>query len=196
MFVLHTHANTSKKNSAHVHPQTQMKAEASMRQNTQRHRHSNSPPGFICINRGLLELCSRPAFQCLCFLFFCGLKQQLSRSCRSFSASVSLFPSLSLISFCHLRFSPSLLPCLITRDGKQKKCFPSVSSPLSLLHLSSLSFCSFSLLLPVFLTFLSQHSPYCLSQELPKLFHPCSTRRRTREGVSRRRARVSTDVGI
>lgn len=97
MFILHTHMQTQakKKNAAHVHPQTQMKAEASMRQNTQRHRHSNSPPGFICINSGLLELCSRPAFQCLCFLFFSVV---LNNSCLApvdLSLLVSLYSPLS-----------------------------------------------------------------------------------------------------
>lgn len=97
VFVMHTHMQTQAKNTAHMHPQTQMRAEVSMHQNTHRQRHSNSPPGFICINRGLLELCSRPAFQCLClhFFFYCGLKQQLSHSCTSCSARVSSFPSLS-----------------------------------------------------------------------------------------------------
>lgn len=40
--------------------------------------------------------------------FYCGLKQQLSHACRSFLASVSSFPSLSLIIYCH---SASVLFC-------------------------------------------------------------------------------------
>lgn len=64
------------------------------------HRHSNSPAGFICVNRSLPELCSQPASQHLHFLFvFSGLKPQLpcSSLCSSPTLSLAIVIPVSVI---------------------------------------------------------------------------------------------------
>lgn len=97
--------------------------------------------------------CAADLLFSVCASFFCGLKQQLSRSCRSFFLCHCLSITLPLtlpLSLCHPRFSPIRCPLLLSHcpfvilsafchvslpERVSKECFPSFSSPLSLLHL-------------------------------------------------------------
>lgn len=156
----------------------------------------NSPPGFICINRGsagAVQLTcfsvSVPSFFCF-FFFFGGLKQQLSRSCRFFFLCHSLHYPLTplLFSLCHPCFSASLglfplshclfvvlslLQCLITRQAKQSMfsfCFYlSVSPPPSSLSPVNSHIPPSLLSSAVFLQFLPLAAFSCSPLSLPAL---------------------------
>lgn len=206
-----------------MHPQTQTKAEACMHQNTHRQQPSRL---YLYKQRFCWSRAADLLFSVCAFVFFSVvLNSCLAPVDFSFSATLSITltlqplsspfsASLGLLPLSHCLFVVlSLLQCLITRQAKQSMfsllflllCLSSTYLPFPQLTPTSLSlFLCLSAVSPpcrlLLLTSFSPSSPLTVyhRQELPKLLHPCSIRRRRRRmgGVSRRRARVGTDVGI
>lgn len=130
MFVLHTHMQTqAKKKKCSTCASTNANESRSVYAPKHTETQTLKQPSRLYLYKQWFAGVLQPTCFSVSVLpfFFCGLKQQLSRSCRSFSASVSLFPSLSLISFCHPRFSPSRCPLSLSQ------CF-SVCLPLDMSH--------------------------------------------------------------
>lgn len=165
---MQTHMQTQAKSTLVCFHTTKMYAEACTHQNTHRRRHSNSPPGIICINRS-----SAGAVQptCLCIFFFsfwvlnnsCLAPVDLS-VCYCLSVAFSqplsfLFLSQQLSSFALLHcLSFCLLQCLITTKTTKKKMFS--------LFLSSIH-SSFFFLTTANSCFILSYSPFCVHFPFP-----------------------------
>lgn len=164
---MQTHMQTQAKSTLVCFHTTKMYAEACTHQNTHRRRHSNSPPGIICINRS-----SAGAVQptCLCIFFFIlGVEQQLSRSCRSFclllsfrrflSAFVILVSLPAAVLFCSLALSV-ILPFAMShyhKDYEKKNVFPfPLLHPFLFFFLTTANSC-----------FILSYSPFCVHFPFP-----------------------------
>lgn len=120
-----------------------------LRTKTHRHKCSNSPPGFICINRGSLELYNQPAFQCLVLPFFSTVLNNFCLSPVDLSLLATLYPPLSCSSAFAIVSRPvAVLLCSLglfiilsafwhvsLPDMVREKKVSSVLSPLSLIPL-------------------------------------------------------------
>lgn len=157
--------------------------------------------------------CAADLLFSVCASFF--LPVVLNNSCPapvdlSFSATVSLLPSLSLLSLCHPRFSPSRCPLFSLSVILSAFCHVSLSDRVSQKMLSLCFFPSFSppppslpLSLPAvspprflflaFLSLLSITGRSCQSFCIPAASGGGGGRG---QDVSGRRVRVGTDVGI
>lgn len=110
---MQTHMQTQAKSTLVCFHTTKMYAEACTHQNTHRRRHSNSPPGIICINRS-----SAGAVQptCLCIFFSFWV---LNNSCLApvdlsvcYCLSVAFSQPLSFLFLSQQLSSFALLHCL------------------------------------------------------------------------------------